>query len=441
MNYHLLDTTFEDYLIRIALTATQATRIDNALEDVTRIMLEDLTSIEVYVQGSFATATTVKPLTEHQSLGNPGEYDVDIVIERSAWGAPQDSLNKIAEILSASETFGGNTIEVKGKCVRINFPTDATSTAFHVDVVPILNDAGVRKVANGETDEWQGSDSKALVEWFLSKKDQYPFMPAVVMMIKRMRDFALLTDVIPSIAIQALVVDNYQDRGTYAADLLHVIKRFDEIFRNRVEELNIPNPININENLAERWRANPGQYQGLQDHFANVRAVLQAELESQQPDTDALREVLSTDFPSTLAPTELDSLRNEGYSINSDNFMGKLDVEHHSLHGRLVDALTRIFFEINKAITFKAPRLNHPNYNIKWQVLNASGSPNRRGNLFQARTSSGGASADIHTNDENEQYLGSHWIRYFVFDEGTKQCIGRSHKFNVRVMGNQGYGH
>jgi hypothetical protein len=438
MDYHLLDTTFEDFIIRIALTATQATRIDKALEDVTRIMLEDLSNIEVYVQGSFATATTVKPLTENQNPGNPGEYDVDIVIERTNWGTPQDSLNKLSEILAASETFGGNTIEVKGKCVRINFPPDSTSTAFHVDVVPILNDAGVRKVANGETGDWQESDSKALVDWFLAKKDQHPFMPAVVMIIKRMRDVALLTDVIPSIAIQALVVANYQNRGTYAADLLHVIKHIDQIFQNRVEDLEISNPVNLDEDLAERWRVNPGQYRDLQDYFANVREVLQTELESQQPDTDELREMLSTDFPSTLAPAELDSLRSDGYSINSDNFMRRLPIDHQSRHGRLVDALTRIFFEINKAITFKAPSLNHANYNIKWQVLNATGSPSRRGNLFQARSSSGGPSVDMHTNNENEQYLGSHWIRYFVFDEDTKQCIGRSRKFNVRVMGNQG---
>lgn len=93
-----------------------------------------------------------------------------------------------------------------------------------------------------------------------------------------------------------------------------------------------------------------------------------------------------------------------------------------------------------KSIIFTAPRLELPSYKIKWQVLNSDGSPSRRGNIFSARAASGGegSSPDMHTNHENEQYIGKHWIRYFVLDEETKQCIGRSYKFSVRVMGNQG---
>jgi len=435
MNYHYLDSSIEEFLTNIALTSTQADRIDKALEDVSRVMLEELSSIDIYVQGSFATSTTVKPLTDFQSPGHAGEYDVDIVIESASWTTPADALNSIASILSSSDKYADNTIEVKAKCVRINFPLDATSTSFHVDVVPMLNDGGVTKVANKDTGQWQVSDSKRLIEWFENQKTRYPYLAANTMIIKRIRDLAQLTDDIPSIVIQAIAAQHYVDKSTYAAELIHLLIKFEEVFQTPFERINIPNPVNPDENLADRWAGKQAKYAAIANLFAHARAVLQEEFDAVSPDTTNLQSILSTDFPSTLLPGEVESLRYNGHTIGFDRFLDRLSIEHTSRFGRLVDALTRVFFEINKGIVFKAPALNLPDYEIKWQVLNAFGSPKRRGDLFAAKDSSGShSSSDKHVN---EQYTGNHWIRYFVIADN--KCVGRSSKFKVRVMGNSGY--
>jgi Second Messenger Oligonucleotide or Dinucleotide Synthetase domain/Adenylyl/Guanylyl and SMODS C-terminal sensor domain len=441
MNYYHLDPSIEEFLTNIVLTSTQAQRIDKALEDVSTVMLEALETIDIYVQGSFATSTTVKPLTDFQCPGHAGEYDVDIVIESVNWTTPADALTSIKRILNEAEVYSGHAVEVKGKCVRINFPPDttSTSTSFHVDVVPILNEGGIRKVANGDTGLWQVSDSKRLVEWFEEEKAEHPYLAASTMMIKRIRDLAQLTDDIPSIVIQSISAKYYEDKGTYAGDLIHILTKFEQVFQTPVEQINIPNPVNLDENLAGRWIGKPEKYAAIADMFMNARTVLQDEFGAASPDISALQDILSTDFPSKLLPSMVESLRSNSYPIHSDKFLDRLPIEHSSRFGRLVDAFTRVFFEINKSIVFKAPAIKLSDYEIKWQVLNASGSPSRRGDLFDAMGASGGTgtSSDKHINHENEQYTGSHWIRYFVIADN--KCIGRSSKFKVRVNGNTGY--
>ena len=70
------DTIFEDFIYKLLLTKTQKERIDNAITAAER---EFGDKDEVALQGSFATGTTVKPLSESMSQdGIAGEYDVVI---------------------------------------------------------------------------------------------------------------------------------------------------------------------------------------------------------------------------------------------------------------------------------------------------------------------------------------------------------------------------
>ena len=68
-------------------------------------------------------------------------------------------------------------------------------------------------------------------------------------------------------------------------------------------------------------------------------------------------------------------------------------------------------------------------------MLNAVGSENRGGNLFEARGKDGreGSSSNKFINYETESYNGIHCIKYFIYDKHTRKVVEIGKKFYVEV--------
>ena len=200
------DSLFEDFLVNIALTRTQSSLIDETLSEAIGLFITHYNDLDVYVQGSYAMGTIVKPLTANQSKnGVAGEYDIDIVLERSEWESPTQSLTGIREVLLDEYAQKVDDKE-RESCERVYHSKDSnTEVKFHADYVPILLKYNVlRYVTKRSDDSWFRSDTKELKDWFLEYVSDKPFIQGLIVILKRIRDVAELTDELPSICITSI---------------------------------------------------------------------------------------------------------------------------------------------------------------------------------------------------------------------------------------------
>lgn len=246
MNLTKYDESLENYYDSISLSQSQLDRIDSVSETISGIMLSAHPDSDIYAQGSFSTDTLVKPLTNSQSDGNPGKFDIDIVVERE-WAGAKDSLEDVARTL---DTAGKNPDESKQKCVRIDYADEPTGVGFHVDIVPTrpknINDA--REVPVRKIDDWTDSDAKYFAEWFNDRCDEQPNLRKVAVILKRLRDLNGQTDNLKSILVLTLAEKYYSNNNSLMTDLIATLDGINQ----HVAEANwkLKNPINNDEDLS-----------------------------------------------------------------------------------------------------------------------------------------------------------------------------------------------
>jgi predicted nucleotidyltransferase len=428
------DATIEDYLANIVLTKSQTDIIDKELTSLSELFATNYEGdVEIYLQGSFATGTTVKPLTENQSENGAGEFDIDIVLERASWGDAVGSLEEIKEILLDSEEYSKKLVsENKNSCVRIEFSPDPdTGVVFHIDVTPIKLIEGQRLVSSRRERAWATSDPKKLVEWTNRVLADNPYAASQVLIIKRMRDVAGLNN---SIVILALIGKKYEDAGSYAEDLIKLLEKIYAFLSTGIERIRLTNPINDKENIIQSWEVNPKIFDGVIKFFGSSLSTIRDGLNTEN--FTAIQQILSDDFPSQPLPTNVDSLRSEMITIATNGDFQRVKINSMAKFGKRVRTNLWLFFERSKAIHFVFLYPNNDDM-ILWQVCNSPGSEKLRGDLFRARAlgDEPGTSTDKRVNNENELYLGKHWIRCFAINS-SNQVIARGSKVYVQVMKN-----
>lgn len=435
MNLSRYDTLFESYLINIALTQKQVSNINTKLEETLSLFLAKYDGdIEIFAQGSYSMGTTVRPLTEKQSLsGHAGEYDIDIALERTSWGDAEPTLREMRTLL-VDEYDEMVDKKERETCERVHhLIDDDTGVGFHVDYVPIKH-TDIRKAAKRSDNKWFPSDTKELLNWFETFRDEYTFLPAAILTIKRMRDYAELTDELPSICITALVCMYYETLDSYADDLLNLLNKIELHFSVPYEQLSITvEPVK--DNLAQKITRE--SHVKLLAFIKTCTKELRLAFEDE--DTDKIRQYLSQSFPHNIDeyPVFLEALRNNGRGIELDGSLKIIDINEERGKGKYISKNFRKFFGSGEKLLFRAKEKEKSLFGIRWQVLNSSKSPSgkRRGNLFRARGASGvdGSSSNRFVNHETEEYGGEHWIKYFTYDKGTKKIVEIGRKFYVGV--------
>lgn len=436
MGLNRYDTLFEDYLQNIALTMTQSRLIDDALEDaVSLFMTEYEGSVDIYTQGSYAMGTIVRPLTEYQSRdGKAGEYDIDIVLERGAWAGAAGSLQSVRNVLSSEY---GDKVDAKMRehCERVLHRELPTGVIFHADYVPVRYTlADGRRVAARTFDVWRRSDTKKLVEWFKENyASNFTFLPALIVILKRIRDYAGLTDDLPSLCITAMVCNNYTDTGSYAGDLLFMLGKIKTIFSVPEDQLSIKVEPLGDENIAGKVNS----HKKILDCISDCLNALRVAFADSVQDMSTVADYLSNDFPTDLAkyPEFLEPLRHRGFGIELDgslNMHGELKETYGK--GRLLAKFRVKFFGAGEQLLFKANQEYDPKlFSARWQVLNSPQSERRRGNLFYAKNGSEQRASNAFTNHETESYDGEHWIRCFIYNIASKKVVEVATKYYVEV--------
>lgn len=417
------DAAFEDFIRSIVLAKTQRNRIDQTLNAAKDIFSDrQLTTL----QGSFATGTTVKPLTEKQAKDSiAGEYDADIAIVDSAWHSESsDSLDEIANLLEAR--YGDKYCGAlkKDSCERVVFAPDSnTSVGFHADYVPLKNMNNTLHKAARSTGLWESSDTLEIIRIYTEFSQNHPFASSCLIMLKRWRDYNLHTSDISSIFLQACVLNFYEDRGSYVDDLKHLTNCIYNAIELGLDVLIVDTDGRpLTENLVKKIRNAGGVLHDL-DALKNT-------LCSNSVSLDQLAERFSDDFPVNDSdyPVEIETLRGYGYSYDTTSGVEMYNVDtFHTTSGKLVsyDFGRRLFgfknsLSIKLKITNRKELASDGDLAARWRVTNdpIKAKHNIRGALMSRNAD------NEFILKESAQYDGIHKAEEFVFRKVSKKIVG-----------------
>lgn len=321
---------------RLEPSSTQANRAKTSYEAVGQWLAdaaaELLRSSSIYLQGSTALGTTVKPIGRN-------EYDVDLVHHvpgLGRWVPPALCKQLVGDRLKENQRYSA-ILEEKPRCWRLNYANE-----FHLDITPsIPNDTcsnGGELVPDKALQGWKASNPKGyrsvfqrraeLVPQFRMLKsfaadstradadiEPYPERPRfkgllcrIVQITKRHRDSYFLERDVSlspiSVIITSLAAWSYEYCvGSMVfdseLDVLHAVIRHMPSFIQRQTvagrtEWAIWNETTAGENFAERWNSDPARTAA----FFAWHAAAMADLErlSQAEGLDRLNTVLTESF-------------------------------------------------------------------------------------------------------------------------------------------------
>lgn len=244
---------------------------------------ERIPNSEIYAQGSFNLGTVIKPLS-----GEDSDYDIDLVYRMPSMAyADASMIKKIpGERLKEHGTYAGK-LEPEGKrCWTLDYD------GFHMDILPCTTDVSSSsetaiRLTHREDQGWYSdrySDPKGYAKWFEGRmgdalsaaKERYagrafcsveevqtyqvrtPLQKAI-QILKHHRNLMFDgKDNAPiSIIITTLAARAYRgETGTYDC-VRRVLGDMDAFIELREGEYWIQNPVDSDENFADKWNESP----------------------------------------------------------------------------------------------------------------------------------------------------------------------------------------
>jgi len=279
----------------------------------------------IYSQGSFRLGTAVKPLSNEEA------YDLDLACELESGITKENKTQKelkhlVGEEIEKYRKFRGiqNKMEEKRRCWRIEY-LDAIN--FHIDIVPCIPENETRRISIKEamikngvddrlselvsertvaitdnnmnpeyeiiTDDWKVSNPDGYAKWFESRMrtasayltkraallqeaqiDDIPVyewktpLQLCIQLLKRHRDemYKNNEDSKPiSVIITTLAARAYQGEEDLADAIMNILNRM-RSFVNPIEPM-VPNPVNPDEDFADKWYDPEYRHLRLQENF------------------------------------------------------------------------------------------------------------------------------------------------------------------------------
>lgn len=275
-----LNKLYENLSGEIQLTKTAIDTIERTFQSIKDLLRSNLGSdfnIIIFPQGSCSMGTTIKP------LNSSDDFDVDLVVAlKNKYLEPSKLKTLIGEVLSSHKTYKKN-LEERGRAWCINYEKS------HVDVVPmLLADDGNLKVTNKLDDgsyEYITSNPYGLTKWFKKrcygkdyKNEDEPVtddlkvyknhrtLQKVIQILKYHRNFyidkmGVSEKVKPiSMLITVIVSELYEDEEDVFEALTNIVRKFPDYLESHKdidENYFITNPVNTEENFADKWLEYP----------------------------------------------------------------------------------------------------------------------------------------------------------------------------------------
>lgn len=437
---------FQEFLEAIELKQKQVDRIESARKSLSDLLKRSysLTDGEVFVQGSYANGTAVRPV-------QGGEYDIDIVaVTADEDDGATDAIRDLYSTLESSRYKG--MIEERKPCVRITYVDDEIG-GFHVDVVPVristTDDTDAPYEAPRKGSGWHDTAPTEYTTWCANQGDDFR---RTVRMFKRWRDEQQdVRKAVKSIVLQVLV-SQYIPVGI-SDDAERVATTFVDL-NAALGDLNsapdIFNPVLDSENLTARWS---------DSDFANFKKELKeaSDIATEAVDAGTLveacekwGEIFGDAFP-VVASENLSmhvADRSHAKPPESRGWVVNLDARYsirilaQELHGRRGKSRNyasgghAIFASPRNNLRFKAVVTGPPGVEIWWRVTNtgehARNQSGLRGDFFKGKDQSNRESTDQAINFEKTSYTGSHIIEAFALVGGN--VVAKSEPFIVNIF-------
>ena len=242
--------------------------------------------IKVVPQGSFRLGTVIKPITDKD------EYDIDLVaiIDHKFLNA-KELKNIVGDALKSSDRYSEKLVEGK-RCWTIEY---SESSKYHMDILPTMmsdtystnKELTMTHKEDEKSDyEFRQTNPEAYYDWFVERmeeerkrlKEEYAVrnkleivdvpdyeikttLQVAIQIIKRYRDikFKETPDIKPiSIILTTLIAEVYTGKES----VYELIEKFSKEYMMHIQKdengnIIIKNPVNENENFADKWPKYP----------------------------------------------------------------------------------------------------------------------------------------------------------------------------------------
>lgn len=459
---------------------------------------------DVMPQGSFLLGTMIKPIMEDDEL------DIDLVcrLKRKHTNWAQYHLKqKVGDQIKQDKRYESMLDEEGKRCWTLIY---AENTKFHMDILPAIvgekhfsllektfSDLSSQDVAdlairitdktlgNYHTDSiqnnWPLSNPFGYAAWFNDrKKVSTPFLEKVfsasmapmpkfekkkqplqrvIQLLKRHRDimFGGDEDKPISIIITTLAARAY-NKETDIVDALsnilmnmrnQIVYKWNNKYRREIAW--IQNPVNSEENFADKWPDSPQKEENFytwlnkaiedfnvlhSNDYTQIYRGLKNILDSRVVNEGFRESGLESSIDDRYLPSNFNQSLLSVTHREKPVWPIKLN-ENIEIHGTYKDGRKRINITPNisipkfKDIYFTASTSIHRPFDVYWQVVNtgeeAITKKGLRGNIFHSKTLGKGGL----TQKENSEYSGIHWIQCFIVKNGI--CVAKSYEFIVNI--------
>lgn len=280
----LLDDLLDKMAEEVQLDSTRYQRMISAYESVKNWIESDKKffkpfNYDLYPHGSVRILTSIKPIGRD-------EFDLDIAVHLKShvFHTPQKIYSELKRCMSEYATRHGLKLEVKKRCVRLNYAGD-----FHMDILPgvqeTVYDNNKIKVPDRELGDWVSSNPRGYADWFMGKvnlvkesllekalraenlptddfKNKKPLQRAV-QLIKRYRDIYFQNDdtyKTSSIILTTIAAHTYNGEESIFDSIDNIVNKILSSINTSSGRLKILNPMNHEEDFTDKWDSEPEYY-------------------------------------------------------------------------------------------------------------------------------------------------------------------------------------
>lgn len=459
----------------------------------------------VLPQGSIRIGTTVRP------VGEDGEFDIDLtcVLEANLPEKQENLRTALEARLKQSDNYQRMLSEEEHRrCLRLHYSTDPK---FHLDVVPAIQDEYNWLLGQGiegeyaqhailisdtqsptfkenvGRSEWPKSNTEGYALWFLDQMkfeaesirmkmkaelllesvDDVPDyavrtpLQRGVQLLKRHRDLEFqdrldtkpVSIIITTIAARAYshVMRNPPSRNFYDI-LLAMVNAMPLFIKREAGEYFIDNPVNCEENFADKWNDNPLKAKRFFEWLDKFKYDFQQSVHKN--DLQSAISYIRPMYGNRSINEALEKFSKKGKSLLTES--KNLPVRFHANHKQVpvwpIKPVHNVAIRCeyrsvsgewqwadDQGVTIPTDRslLFHAYTNVPapflvfWQVVNtgneAMKAKSLRGEIFPAKTAGVGGLEQ----PESTAYVGEHWVQCYIVKDGI--CLAQSSEYAVNV--------
>lgn len=283
-----IDAMYRKIAAEIEISETQAEKAKESYEAVGNYLNNNIKQydVRIFPQGSFMLGTVIKPISDKD------EYDIDLVATiDNKFTSAKELKNIVGDVLKTSDRYSEKVEEGK-RCWTIQYSESAN---YHMDILPTMKSDTyfqnkklimTHKEDESSDYEFRQTNPEAYHDWFVKRMEEekkklteeyairnkmeivevpeYKIkttLQIAIEILKRYRDikFKDTPDIKPiSIILTTLMAKIY----TGKENVYELIEKFSKdyvLYLERDENGNvlIQNPVNKNENFADKWPSNP----------------------------------------------------------------------------------------------------------------------------------------------------------------------------------------